>query len=280
MTQYSRGFALIIVLWGLILLSIAVAAFTSDARTEMRLARNQVESAAARSIAEAGIATAINRLLDASQGERWRVDGFAYQLPFAGGSVEVSIQDESGKVDINAAPEGLLEACLRSVGLDASRSTVLAREIVAFRGASTASAAGGGAPPEGFSSLPQLMRLPGVDRSTYERIEPWLTVHSRRQQVNPMTAPPAVLAGIPGMTPADLTTILAARARPLDRDQLIDAMTAIGAARYGSLSPARTFTVRATAQSENGAAFVREAIVFLPRRRAPPFVISAWRQGH
>ena len=47
-----RGIALVIVLWGLVLLAVIAAAFTTETRTEVTLARNLVENAKAKLVAK------------------------------------------------------------------------------------------------------------------------------------------------------------------------------------------------------------------------------------
>ncbi len=47
----SRGLALVTVLWVLVLLSLVAASFTYTARTEINLARNQIDNAEAEALA-------------------------------------------------------------------------------------------------------------------------------------------------------------------------------------------------------------------------------------
>ena len=59
----ERGIALVIVLWGLVLLAVVAASFATGSRTETILARNLVENAKARALADAGVQRAILELL-------------------------------------------------------------------------------------------------------------------------------------------------------------------------------------------------------------------------
>ncbi len=59
----SRGLALVIVLWGLVLLAVIAASFTSGTRTETMLARNLIENAKAEALADAGVYRAVHELL-------------------------------------------------------------------------------------------------------------------------------------------------------------------------------------------------------------------------
>ena len=59
----ARGLALVTVLWVLVLLALIAASFTYTTRTEVNLARNQIEGAQAEALAEAGLARALLGLL-------------------------------------------------------------------------------------------------------------------------------------------------------------------------------------------------------------------------
>jgi Tfp pilus assembly protein PilX len=59
----DRGFALVAVLWALLLLGALAAAVAGGTRTEAALARNGTESAVALAAAEAGVNLAIERLI-------------------------------------------------------------------------------------------------------------------------------------------------------------------------------------------------------------------------
>jgi hypothetical protein len=49
---------------------------------------------------------------------RWIADGREHVLAYGESRIRVSVQDEAGKIDINAAPDALLHGLLRSVGVD------------------------------------------------------------------------------------------------------------------------------------------------------------------
>jgi general secretion pathway protein K len=145
----SRGIALVPVLWAVVLLSALAASFVSTARTTTTLAHNQLESAQASAIAEAGVFRTIAGLIVRSnarsprgaQGDEtaaladaegnamsadpalWRMDGTVYSWRYADADLLISIQAEDGKIDLNAAPNDLLKALLVSNGVDEARKT-------------------------------------------------------------------------------------------------------------------------------------------------------------
>src|SRR5277367_4288128 len=75
----QRGFALLIVLWTLVLLVLLVTQLTAAGRTETRIAANLRSGAAAEAAAEGAVYEALFHLLDSSAGH-WNVDGAIHQV--------------------------------------------------------------------------------------------------------------------------------------------------------------------------------------------------------
>src|SRR5215831_15232001 len=76
----SRGFALLIVLWTLVLIAFIVAHITASGRTEIRIADNLVDNAVARAAADGAISAAIFNLSNPRPEQRWPLDGAPRQL--------------------------------------------------------------------------------------------------------------------------------------------------------------------------------------------------------
>src|SRR6266702_1320200 len=74
------GFALIIVLWTLVLIAFIVAHITASGRTEVRIAGNLVANAVAEAAADGAIFEAIFNLSDPRPEQRWPVDGTVRQV--------------------------------------------------------------------------------------------------------------------------------------------------------------------------------------------------------
>jgi len=60
----QRGFALLLVIWVLAILAVLAAGFAAGTRSETRVARNLLDAAQARALAEAGVALATGALID------------------------------------------------------------------------------------------------------------------------------------------------------------------------------------------------------------------------
>jgi general secretion pathway protein K len=109
----ERGVVLIIVLWMVMLLSVIAAGMGYAMRTEALLAANLAESSAAYALAEAGVYHTIMELANKDSRDQAPADGSVDDWQFGGGTVRVSIIDESGRIDLNAAPRELLIGLLR-----------------------------------------------------------------------------------------------------------------------------------------------------------------------
>ncbi len=126
-----NGIALVAVLWVLVLLSVMAGDFLRESRSQTQLARNLLENARARALAEAGVHRAIFDLLDPKG--QWQVDGTVYGFPFGEGKVSVSIQDEGGKINLNRARDELLQGLFVVFDLDEEAAAHLVDAIADFR---------------------------------------------------------------------------------------------------------------------------------------------------
>ena len=82
----EQGFALVIVLWVVALLSIVAASLAFSMRTETTLAHDLVAQAQARALAEAGVYRGILELTNPDRLRRWRGDGSRHRIRFGGAS--------------------------------------------------------------------------------------------------------------------------------------------------------------------------------------------------
>jgi general secretion pathway protein K len=287
----GRGFALILVLWIVALLAVIAASLVSSGRTETRLAHNLVENAKAEALADGAIERAVLGLLTTDQDRAWRAGGGPYALAYGEGEVQVSVADEDGKVDLNAAPPELLAGLLAQLGLDADAAKAMADRIVDYRdpdhdlspqGAEDPQYATAGRPAGAqdrpFATESELLGVLGMTPELYRRMRPYVTVFSGAEAVDPLHASRVVLAAIPGMT--DQLIEAFAKAGPED-DPLasVDDESAFDVEPY--LIPSRKimYTVRAEAHTAGGGTFVREAVVELTGGSPRPFLVHAWRRG-
>jgi general secretion pathway protein K len=287
----ERGVALIMVLWVLALLSVLAVGFASNARTELLIVRNQIEAARARAIAEAGISLAILEMTRADQALRWIADGREHVMAYGESRILIRVQDEAGKVDINVAPDELLDGLFRSVGVDGVSASRLVDAIADWKdpddlrrlsGAEAADYRAAGlpyAPRNGpFLAVDELRLVLGMTPALFARIWPFVTVYSRSAQINPLTAPAEVIGSLPGVGPDQADIYVAARAA-LDVPQPSMLPGLIGAERYLAQRTSQTVTIRSESRTAHGGSFVREAVAVITRRPTAPYRLVAWRQG-
>jgi general secretion pathway protein K len=269
----QRGIALIAVLWVTLLLGLVAAAFLRETRTGVNLARNSLADAKAEALADAGVSWALLGLLTEDESAAIRADGRPYRFDFAGGSVAVEVQDEGGKIDLNQAAEDLLQSLFLHAGAKEEAAAGLAAALVDFRDADQEPQPRGAEDPhyaragqaQGAKDAPltvidELQQVMGVTPELFARLEPLVTVHSPRSDVDLATAPAAVLRALPGMTEQQVEETLAAREADGER-------VAVEAA---------TITVEVTIPG--GGHFVRRAVVRRGGDPAQPFEMLDWRR--
>ncbi len=300
-SRSNRGFALVIVLWAGVLLSVIAASFAFSMRVETRLAGNLVERTKAEAIAEAGIQRGILALLADTQDAHWITDGRPYELAFGEGSMRIRLVSENGKVDLNGAPEALVHGLLRSLAdngelADTGQAARVADAILDWRdpddrvrpgGAEddsyTASGSPFGSRDGAFLSVSELNLVLGVDPDIYARLAPWVTVYSWAPQVDPMTAPRTVLLAVPGLDAGMVDQFLAAReAIYTSRDSGDEAPSRLPVellspgARYLSRADSKVYTVEAQGELPGGTRSSRRAVIQMTGDARKPYSIVAW----
>jgi len=277
----QRGVALLLVLWACTLLAILLGGYAVLARTSALQTRYQFAQTRAHYAAEAGLMRAIYALQDPDPKRRWADNGRVYPFPFDGATVQVSMVDEGGKVDINAASPQVLQALFRAAGLDAMAAGKLAANVVDWRSfvtdlgqADSARAAYAAAgrdygPRHGpFASLEELQQVLGMTPALYQQLEPAITIWSGRAQPDQNTAPPLALAAIPGLDPQQVQAALAARQQ--------NAGTGLSLFSGGI-----THSIRSQAELADGTrAVIRATIRLRPGGMGQqPYTVLRWQEG-
>lgn len=277
----QRGVALLLVLWACTLLAILLGGYAMLARTAALQTRYQFEQTRAHYAAEAGLMRAIYALQDPDPKRRWADNGRVYPFPFDGATVQVSMIDEGGKVDLNAASPQVLQALFTAAGLDAASAAKLAANVVGWRSflvdaaqADSARAAYAAAgrdygPRHGpFATLEELQLVLGMTPALYQQLEPAITIWSGRAVPDPNTAPPLALAAVPGLDPQQVQAMLAARQQN-------------GATAVSPFGGGITHSIRSQAQLADGTrAVIRATIRMQPGGMGlQPYTVLRWQEG-
>lgn len=286
----DRGFALILVIWVLALLALLGAGVAADSHSAAVVSRNRLELAQLQASADAGVTLAVMGLLDPVVATRWQADGRVYDRQYAGQRLAITIVDEGGKIDVNAAPKELIAGLLNEFGADRNQQALIIQAILDRRAqfasvAPTVPANTGrifgqahviNVAKLAFADVSELRLLPGMTRALYAHLEPEITVYSQNPTVNPMTASRETLLAIPGTGPGDADAVMAARSGGAMQ---LDAEEASKLALYARADTLHVVTITARAARPDGASFARRAVVSVsPDRPLGPTRILRWEQ--
>jgi general secretion pathway protein K len=208
--SYQRGLALVAVLWVLVLLSLLAANLSQGSRSNAQLAQNLVAATQGRYASEAGMQWALWNLQQAPD-EQWLADGSVQLLLLDDIPVRVALQDESGKIDLNAAPVELLGGLFLAAGMDSATADAMADAIMDWRddddlrrlnGAEDddylAAGREDGAKDAPFDKIEELQLVLGMTADIYRRVKGSVTVLSGMPAINPLFAPRLALLALPG----------------------------------------------------------------------------------
>jgi general secretion pathway protein K len=259
---------LVLVLWLVVLITVIGSSHARNTRIELNLAFNHVGTAQARALAEAGIHRAIMELFVSDADTRWALDGTTYQIQLDTGGVNVAIRDASGLLDLNRADAGDMQAVLEAAGAEEAARQRLVDAILDWRDKDTLRRLHGaedsdyrhagldwGAGDAPFASIDELRYVLGMTPELFERLAPYLTVYSSRNDVNLEYAPPWLSSALTRSEPdaADSPTV------------------------EGS-QPAGPYHIAAWATSSSGSRASAEAVLSIARSGAESYTILSWRE--
>jgi len=267
----ERGYALLIVLWVMVLLSAIGIHVAATGRTEANIAFNLVRNAKAQAMADAGIYRAIYASIDPQSPQAWAADGAPHELSLPDGTDTVWIEDENGKINPNQAPPELLAALLRELGLKPDSASRLATAIGIWvtpddgtRRPGTVEADYRAAdlnylpPGEPVETVDELSRVLGMTPEILAAMRPYLSVFANSSVPDPSVAPPLVRRAI-----ADVPSLGAQG----DTDQGTNSMAA------------RMLSITAVARTTTGATFVRHAVVEVDGQGGTQnYLVHAWKR--
>jgi len=287
--EASKGFALVTVIWGLAIITLLVISYQSTARLRLQTAFNLAGATQADLAADAGINLAIVSLLAERQAgilaDRAAHDGAPSFCAIDAATVAIALEDEGGKVNLNAASQKLLQAMLEGFDVEAREAEAIASSIVAFRsspgtkfGAANADAAPrNDLPPQKnalYQSIFELDQTRGVSPALLRRVAPFVTVASRSPTVDPRSAPPALFAALAGLPPAEVSKYVATPfPNNLDRKQRGDT------AFFAQTGEAGAVLAHVEAILPTGQTSVREAVLDFGAVGRGGYAIKELRRG-
>lgn len=246
-------------IWSLGLITLLGTAVIVGARYRTKLMSNSNSVTAAAIAAESTINLGIMVALATGPGGELKLP-FRCRMP-GGERVTVTLEQESGKVDLNTASPAVLTRLFAALTFDQSMGIRIAGRIAEFR------SQGGGdqakdknstgkksddAGKTGFTTIMQLDQIEGISPRLFRTALRFVTVRSGRPEPVAEAASPALRAAL------NLDQKPAAPARPAPISDSV--------------------TLRADVLALDGTRFIREALVSLGEG-GRPFLIREWRHG-
>lgn len=289
----QQGIALIIVLWIMTLLMLIASSFIYAMRTDVVIVANSVARARLEAAADAAVQRGVFEMFKPPQlPGRWTTDGVAQTWGYKGIAVEVSMTDESGKIDVNTASDALLRGLFLAQGLKEDEAASITDAMLDWRdpdslkrlrGAEEAEyvAAGFAYKPANaaFQSNEELRLVMGMTPELYEKVAPLITIYSRQPGINASIASRGVLLSLPGTTGAIVDQYIEQREQA--RAAKLPVPQFAAAAPYSSFANGIVIIRAAATDGEANPAsnFVREAVVMRLATPKRPFTFLRWKEG-
>jgi len=269
-TARQRGFALLIVLWSMVLLALIGTRITTAGHMEAQLATNLRANAIAEAAADGAVFEALFHFMDGSSGH-WPADGLARRVAMPRAQVSVTLLDESRKISLNNAPPPLLGGLLRVLGVNQELAAVLTDQIIDWRSRSLR--------PRRLGAKELQYRAAGRDWGPPNR--PFRTVDELGMV---MSMTPQILGRLrPYLSPYTFSEPKPAVAQPVILAALDEAAKEGGPSSSLGFDLEPTLTITASAVSAGGGRFTRRAVIWLNSAAAtpdrPPFFVLVWDQA-
>jgi general secretion pathway protein K len=268
----EAGFVIIAVLWILVALAALAMIFSVYLSNSARALGATDISIEKDALVSASLELTAYRLLSMDEKERPSQGSFSFRLDHA--DARVTYTSEAARVDLNQAPKEMLVSLFEVLGSEQAAAGELADRVVGWRTKSkpnTANdesalylAAGLNYAPRGapFAHVNELSLVMGASTAIVERALPFVTVFSKSADIDPLVAPPEVVAALPGMTPQALNDFLKQRSS-LPRDPKAIA-AALGPAKAAtSLPENKTYRVQTMLRFDGDRRATSEAVIAL-----------------
>ena len=290
------GFALIVVLWFLVLIAAIGTYLMANARTETAIARNIRSSASAEALADAGIAQTVFNLDDVISSNRWKLDGAPHRLKLSGGELTIRVSDETAKINPNHASSALMTALFEAVGVDGTRARRLSEAVADWVGPPRPQRSAGvddpyqsaglsyGPPHAPIETLDELQLVAGMTPELFALVRPYLTIYTQEDEPDEKNASPVVrraLLLVAKSPPEDAESQQALG--EVDRDPSVDSAgpdtPASPTTPQANKASESVVEVTVTARSDDGGTFIRHAVLRLKADGPKGYAALEWRRG-
>jgi general secretion pathway protein K len=256
----QRGFALVIVLWTMVLLAFVMTHMVTAGRTEARIAANFVANADAETQADGAVVETVFRMIDTSDAH-WDVGG-PYALRMRNAKATITIRSETGKVNPNTASQQMLAALMSALGAPQSQAAMVSAAMLDWRQSDDSDPKGPArkmaqyraarldyAPPgSAFESLDEIQRVIGMTPDLFRKLKPNLSIYQ--------TGDPDIATAEPAVAKALRTLALPPQPPNADITQIV--------------------SIVAQVTTERGGHYLRHAVVRVDPPESQTYGILAW----
>ena len=200
--KQAGGFALILVVWFLVLVGAIGTYLVANGRAETAIAHNVRAAAGAEALADAGIARAVFNQTDGEIANRWKLDGASHTVVVPSGQIEIRLADETRKINPNLASDALLAALFEVCGLERNAARRLGAAVADWV-SPDGPAQEGGAKPDQYraagrsyspphapiESLDELGLVLGMTPEILASVRPYLTIYAEAAAPEAKIAP-------------------------------------------------------------------------------------------
>jgi general secretion pathway protein K len=310
----EEGIVLLLVIMILTLISVLILSWAQEWRTELKLASNFGEAHKCQRLAEAGIYYALGKLVttktteasgmsaaapqaQGDYGGLWLGDQQPHVVELTDGMAEVRVGDEGGKINLNLAPDPLLQSFFTVLGLPEPQVRTVVDSIQDWRSKGNSPRLNGAKsayylsldPPYvakngPFETVEELAWVRGLEASPLiPQLSRWLTVYSSTGGINLNTAPLEVLLAMGIARDTALNIMATRKTMPLRNLQEIaqtNTNPMLGAGVQMSLQSSPFFTITSTGMvKKNSGRQTIRATVRIEVNQQVPWMITSWYSG-
>ncbi len=322
----QRGIVLVLVLWVLLALGLLALSFGAAVRTEVNASRNIVDQQAAYYLTRAGIDYAVYKIMEEQMNSPASRRGQleeglnaisevftgSFNLPLPGGTVEIKVSPETGKINLNGPRNDLLIFnLLVMIGLSEAEADVITDSILDWKdpddfrldnGAESAYYQSLDEPyrakNQAFDVPEELLLVRGVtpeiyygrkgltqdgERAEFYGLQNYFTTFGTGRRIDVNTAPIQVLAAIPGLDYQDALRI--DEMRPLtDLSEMMSRIPGMPTEVLNYLTVQRSslvYSLDATGRlGENRAASRIRCVIRVGANRSRGYSVLYWNEAN
>jgi general secretion pathway protein K len=280
----EQGIVIVAVLWILAALASLATIFSVHLSNSARALAVNDTALRAQALISASVELSAYQLHLA--GEQARPAQGSFRTRLNGADLAVSFVSEAARVNLNNASKELLAGLLSVLGAAEDNASEYADRIIAWRTRPKQGSAGNEdaryraagrlySPRQApFAHVNELGLVLGLPPALVERALRFVTIFSGLSGVDVLTAPPEVIAALPGMTPLSLKQFLNDRALPNDAATIA---SALGAAKSNAtVQKSQAYRLLIRVRLPNGRESSSEVVISL-RGGEDPYQVLSWQ---